>query len=56
MIDGYNTISSLAYMESLRVGNPNSTLYKTIYFASEGNYSYTLNGKTGKIDEHIFLY
>lgn len=46
-IDGYTDYTSGSYMGCLFLGDPNYATYRTVYFASDGNYSYTLNEVTG---------
>ena len=55
-IDGYSDYGSGYYAGSLRVGDSNFTTFRTIYYAADKYYPYTLNGITGYINEHINLY
>lgn len=55
-VDGYFDYTSGSYDGCLRVGDPNFTNYKTIYFATDQVYPYTLNGITGYVDEYIYLF
>lgn len=55
-IDGYTDYASGSYIGCIFLGDPNYTKYRTVYFSSDGDYPYTLNGITGYIDAYLKLY